>query len=123
MIKVQLENEGAAFLPSDTISGSVEWSEEQGDYMEVRLIWFTSGKGDRDFELVAVHKVASFDSDGSDQFQFTAPNRPQSFAGKLISLQWAIEAIVFPSHNSQRQDLMISSSGKEIDIFPKHPLD
>jgi len=122
MIKVQLENAEAVFRPGDTISGSVEWSDEEGDSLEVRLIWFTRGKGDRDFELILAHTVSAFGPSGSERFQFSAPHRPQSFAGKLISLQWAIEAIAFPSHNSEIKELTISSSGKEIEIFAKDPL-
>lgn len=123
MIKIQFENSEAAYRPGDTISGTVEWSDEEGDALEARLIWFTRGKGDRDFELVAVQHVAAFSAAGSEKFQFAAPHRPQSFAGKNISLQWAIEAIVFPSHNSELQNLTISSSGIEIDIYSKSPLD
>lgn len=123
MIKIQLENADAAYRPGDTISGLAEWSAEEGDALEARLIWFTSGKGDRDFELVAAQHVAAYGPSGKERFQFTAPHRPQSFAGKLVSLQWAIEAIAFPSMNTTLKELTISNSGKEIDLLPKHPLD
>jgi len=122
MINVKLDNEESTYRPGDTISGSVEWSEEEGDSLEVRLIWFTQGKGDRDFELISTHTVTAFGPSGSERFQFSAPHRPQSFAGKLISLQWAIEAIAFPSQNTKLQNLTISSTGKEIEIFAKDPL-
>jgi len=123
MIKIQLDNAETAYRPGDSISGTINWSDEEGDALEARLIWFTSGKGDRDFELIDVQPVPDFGSTGSKQFKFAAPHRPQSFAGKHISLQWAIEAIVFPSHNSELKNLTISSSGKEIDIFSQSPLD
>ena len=123
MIKIQLENAEAAYRPGDTISGSVEWSEEEGDALEARLIWFTRGKGDRDFEMVAVQHVANYGQSGNERFQFTAPHRPRSFSGKLVSLQWAIEAIVFPGQNNTLKNLTISNSGKEIDFLPKQPLD
>lgn len=123
MINIQLENAESVYRPGETISGSVEWTEETGDSLEVRLIWFTRGKGDRDFELISAHTVKAFGPSGSENFQFPAPHRPQSFAGKLISLQWAIEAIVFPSHNTKLQNLTISNTGEEIQIFAKHPLD
>lgn len=123
MINIQLDNAESTFAPGDTISGSVEWSEETGESMEVRLIWFTRGKGDRDFELIATHDVSSFGPSGSERFQFSAPNRPQSFAGKLVALQWAIESIVFPDENAELKELIISSTGREIDLFTKSPLD
>lgn len=122
MISIELTNDSATFLPGDVIEGTVRWGEEEGTSLEVRLIWFTQGKGDRDFELVNVHKVASFGPSGSERFQFAAPNRPLSFSGKLISLQWSIEAIVFPNESTARQDLTISHSGQEINLMT-HPLD
>ena len=122
MIAIELINQSASFLPGDAIEGTVRWSEEQGTSMEVRLIWFTQGKGDRDFELIDVHTVPAPAAAGSERFQFQAPHRPQSFSGKLISLQWAIEAIVFPGESTARQDLTISSTGNEINLV-EHALD
>jgi len=122
MITIELTNDNSVFLPGDTIEGIVRWSEEQGTSLEVRLIWFTQGKGDRDFELIDVQQIASFGPSGSEPFQFEAPSRPLSFSGKLISLQWALEAIVFPNESSARKDLTISSSGTEI-ILTSHALD
>lgn len=122
MIAIELTNQSPAFLPGDAIEGTVRWSEEQGTSLEIRLIWFTQGKGDRDFELIDVHTVPSLAPSGSERFQFQAPHRPQSFSGKLISLQWAIEAIVFPHESTARQDLTISSTGSEITLV-NHALD
>ncbi|QEG23882.1 hypothetical protein [Mariniblastus fucicola] len=116
MIQIKIENEASVFTPGDQINGVVHWSDLTGDSLEVRLIWFTIGKGDRDFELVATHRVVSYGPSGSERFQFEAPRRPQSFSGKLISLQWAIEAIVFPDQDAARVDLVISNSGQEINI-------
>ena len=114
MIKIELDKKEAMFAPAETISGTVSWAEAEGTSMEARLIWYTVGKGDQDFELVAVHEVAAFGPAGSERFEFIAPSRPQSFSGKLISLQWAIEAIIFPDKSAQRATLAISKSGQEI---------
>lgn len=114
MIEIELSKSAANFVPGETIAGTVTWSQEEGVSLEIRLIWYTVGKGDRDFALVAAHKVASFAPVGTEAFEFAAPARPQSFSGKLISLQWAIEAIIFPDQNAQRVDLTISKTGQEI---------
>jgi len=114
MIKFQLEKPGGKFVPSETIAGTVNWSESEGASLEVRLIWYTVGKGDRDFEVVAAHKVSQLQPSGGERFEFTAPARPQSFSGKLISLQWAIEVIVFPAKDAERINLTISNTGDEI---------
>ncbi len=114
MITIELDKSEAIFSPAETISGTVSWSEAEGTSMEARLIWYTVGKGDQDFELIAVHKVAAFDSSGSERFEFIAPSRPQSFSGKLISLQWAIEAIIFPDKSAQRAEFAISKTDREV---------
>ena len=113
MIKIKLAKPEANFVPAEQIAGKVTWSEAEGDSLEVRLIWYTVGKGDRDFGVVATHRVAEFGSSGGEKFEFFAPNRPQSFSGKLISLQWALEMIVFPSQAATRIDLTISNTGSE----------
>jgi len=122
MIKIELEKSEPVFAPAEKISGSVAWDQADGTSMEVRLIWYTVGKGDRDFELVAVHKVAAFKPSGTERFEFAAPGRPQSFSGKLISLQWAIEAIIFPNQSAERATLTISKTGEEILLGDSDPL-
>jgi hypothetical protein len=114
MIQIELEKHEAVFLPAETIAGTVAWSMVEGTSLEIRLIWYTAGKGDRDFAIVDSQKVATFESSGREHFQFSAPARPLSFSGKHISLQWAVEAIVFPTQNSQRVNFTISTSGCEI---------
>ena len=115
MINIKLAKPNANFVPAEKIAGKVTWSEAEGDSLEVRLIWYTVGKGDRDFGLVATHQVSNYGSPGGgDQFEFVAPNRPQSFSGKHISLQWALEMIVFPSQTATRIDLTISNTGSEV---------
>ena len=114
MINIKLAKQKVNFVPAEKIAGTVTWSEAEGDSLEVRLIWYTVGKGDRDFEVVATHRVSPFESSGKEQFEFVAPNRPQSFSGKHISLQWALEMIVFPSQTATRIDLTISNTGSEV---------
>lgn len=117
MIKIEFDKPAGIFQPGKTISGSVTWTEEPGESMEIRLFWYTVGKGDRDFELVSNHQVDSLAPAGTEKFQFVAPSRPESFSGKLVSLQWSIEAIVFPGESTSRLDLVISKFGREINLL------
>lgn len=114
MIKIELAKHEASFVPAENIVGTVTWSEAEGTSFEARLIWYTVGKGDLDFGLVASHQVSDFQPSGREHFSFVAPTRPQSFSGKHISLQWAIEAIIFPDQTSERINLTISKNGAEI---------
>ena len=124
MIDVQLERSDNSFVPGENVCGSVQWSEMPDDSqsMEVRLIWYTTGKGDRDVDVIAVHTVEAIQSNGQSSFQFEAPDYPHSFSGKLISLVWAIEVIVFPSRHAEVKEITVSPSGSEI-IFTKSTSD
>jgi len=121
MIKIEFDKATDSFQPGEQIAGTVTWSEEDGNSLEIRLFWYTVGKGDRDFELIENREVEPFASSGSKRFQFTAPTRPHSFSGKLISLQWSIEAIVFPQETTSRRDLIISNSEREINLLAQSP--
>lgn len=110
MITIALNSgEEPAFHPGDAIEGSVSWEvlDDATDSLEVRLIWFTIGKGDRDAQFVDVKKVDSPAANGKVNFAFTAPHRPNSFSGKLIAVQWAVEVIAFPQRDAVQSLLTI----------------
>ena len=98
MITIRFDASTAKFSPGEGISGTVSWSDLGPKTMklETRLIWYTEGKGDQDIEIVMSLPSDVTQPDGSARFEFTAPTRPFSFSGKLISLIWAVEVVVFP---------------------------
>ncbi len=108
------------FLPGSKITGGVEWIElpEESDRLEVRLIWFTVGKGDQDAQFVDVKEIAAPGTNGQTEFEFMAPHRPNSFEGKLIAIQWAIEVIVFPQRDAEQAKLRIQPAAGEIVSTP-----
>ena len=118
MIEIKL-NEQGVYEPGQTISGYVRFTNitANADSLEVRLIWYTSGKGDRDCEIIASTATEKPNTNGEVQFSFPTPFRPYSFSGQLVSLTWAIEAIVFPGLESQQQEVVISANGKEVMLF------
>jgi len=116
MIKIQLDNPEAAFIPGQAIEGGIVWNDlpEKAERFEIRLIWYTRGKGDRDCEIVDHQLVADPGLEGNARFKFIAPTRPYSFSGKLVSLIWAIEAVAFPGLEAEQVEFVVSNSGKEI---------
>ena len=108
------------FQPGDPIAGNVRWDElgKGTEEVEVRLIWFTIGKGDQDSQFVDVKKVGAPASRGFADFDFVAPHRPNSFAGKLIALQWAVEVIAFPQREAEQAKLTISPAASDIELVP-----
>lgn len=116
MINIQLQKTPPEYLPGETIIGDVEWSVSDApiERIEFRLIWFTQGKGNRDVEVVDQTALDAPPSAGSHRFEFTAPDHPYSFSGKLISLVWTIEVIAFPDRDAQQENLTIAPGGQEI---------
>jgi len=108
------------FRPGEAIRGQVEWSDLQDrtTSIEVRLIWYTTGKGTQDVESVAEQDISTPGSNGKSNFEFIAPHRPLSFSGTLISLIWAIEVIVFPMKVAEQKKLIISHHETELVLSP-----
>lgn len=117
---VLLEND-AHFLPGARIQGSVGGSTTHtppDEELAVRLIWYTSGKGTRDFAIVDERRLQLGEATTIDfKFEFIAPRRPLSFSGQLISLQWAIEVVGLPSKRSTRSDIMLAHGPSEIRLL------
>jgi len=88
ILQLELEN-GAG--PADTkswlsdqplgIHGSWRLS-ARPDYVEVRLVWYTEGKGDRDVRIVRSERIESARQDGTHHWQWPLPEAPYSFSGK-----------------------------------------
>ena len=118
MITISLDQSNTHFRPGEAISGTVSWADlgEQTDKLETRLVWYTEGKGNQDIEVIKSLPLHVTQPDGSARFEFTAPTRPFSFSGKLISLIWVIEVVVFPNRDGYREPLTLSLDGSEIKL-------
>ncbi len=116
MIEIQLAQTPPEYRPGDIISGRVDWLDldQQVTSLEVRLIWYTQGKGDQDVGVATSIPCKLTAPSGNLPFEFSAPSRPFSFSGKLISLIWAVEVVLFPEHEGERKQITISGSGKEV---------
>ena len=103
------------FSPGDRVSGKVFWEldEEPGE-IEVRLFWYTKGKGSQD---VCIVDSIVFDSPAMQEtreFSFDLPNQPYGFSGILISLLWAIEVVVPDTGDTERVELVVGPGDCEV---------
>ncbi|MBI1370319.1 MAG: hypothetical protein GC162_16920 [Planctomycetes bacterium] len=115
IVTLHLAENRTAFAPGQTIAGRIEWRLDQpADAIELRLVWHTAGKGTRDAAIAQTHRIERPGSVSSEAFEMTAPNGPYSFSGKLISILWAMEAVIEPSESSTRIDLVIAPGGREV---------
>lgn len=102
MIALKLDRN--SFKPGEMLEGEAPG----GAGLEVRLFWYTEGKGTQDLEVVATQTL-----DAAGRFRLKLPAAPYSFSGKLISLIWAVE-VVGHSDGAPREELLVSPDGAEI---------
>ena len=116
-LRLELEAGRSSFAPGERIRGTATWRlSEPPEGLELRLFWYTEGKGERDIDIVDRIAVHSGSREGNHEFAFTAPEAPLSFSGKLISLIWAIELVRLPEGEAGRLEITLSRSGEEIRI-------
>ena len=118
MIQIQLGSVDGTYLPNEEISGSLAWKDlpDSCERIEIRLIWYTSGKGEQDVGIAEVKTQSMPAQSGSTKFNFIAPHRPFSVSGKLVSIHWAVEAVTFPGLNSVKESLTISPTRSAVQL-------
>jgi hypothetical protein len=120
VIQIETRDGRTAFHPGEEVEGTVRWSpvDRPPRSLEVRLFWYTEGKGGRDVGVVETLPLADPGPEGHQPFRFRLPDGPYSFSGKIIHLLWAIEAVAEPDDHSERLaerlDIIMSPSGREI---------
>lgn len=114
-IRIGLREDRKSFEPGEEIAGAAGWEFASAPRtVEVRLFWFTRGKGTEDAGVVATVRFDHPKPAEARPFQFQLPREPHSFSGKLISLIWAVEAVALPSNQSARAEFVLAPQGKEI---------
>ncbi|MCX7049938.1 MAG: hypothetical protein NTX50_31205 [Candidatus Sumerlaeota bacterium] len=85
-LNIQIDGGKTHFLPGEEIKGRISWRLEPKDKMiELRLFWFTKGKGTSDVEIVEKIPFENPPQEGASDFRFALPEAPHSFSGRLIS--------------------------------------
>lgn len=117
MLTIQTTDGGTWFKPGELVEGTATWRlDAEADAVEVRLFWYTSGKGSRDVEVIRSLRDEHPLPTGSRSFSLRVPEGPYSFSGKLITLAWAIELVALPSGETERLDLLIGPQPVEVDL-------
>ena len=119
MIRLGLRENRTTFEPGETIAGAVLWEfAEKKKSIAVRLVWSTRGKGTEDGATVAEQSLNATVTADTATFEFTAPDSPYSFDGKLIALVWAVECVVDSGDEFERLEITIAPGGKEV-VLPR----
>ncbi len=105
------------FSPGDRLEIEASWQlAESPRAVDVRLVWYTRGKGDTDVCIVDETRFDQPRPFESRKCDFRLPEAPYSFSGKLVSLVWAVEAVVEPGDVSQRLEIVVAPNGQEINL-------
>jgi len=107
-----------AFEPGETIRLIAEWKcPQKPPRAEVRLIWFTEGKGDTDRAVVRREQLDKPRATDSRTVEFKLPEAPYSFSGKFVSLVWAVRLELFGAGKSKQIDITVAPLAREV-ILP-----
>ena len=121
-MRLGLRDNRSTFVPGEMLEGAVLWeSTEKPTLAELRLLWFTRGKGTEDGEVV---KTVTFDNPQAGdtrQFSIRLPEAPYSFNGKLIALTWAVELYLEPGDHFQRVTFTMGPGGQEVQLPTNAP--
>lgn len=116
-LSIDLTDDRSSFAPGEEISGKVSWSaDEPPRKVELRLFWFTRGKGTEDAGLV---ETVVFDQPlphEARSFRVRLPGAPYSFSGQLISLVWALELVVAPGNKVTRREIVVGPGRIEVKL-------
>ena len=121
-IRIETRDGVTVFHPGDDLEGSVRWSLDQPPRsLELRLFWYTDGKGERDVGVVESVPLADPGAEDNRPFRFRLPAGPYSFSGKIIRLLWALEAVAEPGDQAGRLEITVSPTGQEISLPAEKP--
>lgn len=116
-LKILLRDQRTNFRPGDTIEGVAGWRlDKEPRSVELRLFWFTRGKGTEDVTVVNTQTFDAPQLEEGRKFSFTLPPEPWSFSGQLVSLLWALELVVEPGSQSTRLEFVLAPDGEEIQL-------
>lgn len=120
-LSLGLRENRTSFEPGELLQGAARWELKAAPKLaEIRLVWFTRGKGTEDIEPM---DTVAFDvplaGDVRD-FQITLPRAPYSFSGRLISLIWAVELVLEPGSLFTRIEITLAPGGAEV-VLPQLP--
>jgi len=118
-LEIAITGGRTTFAPRETVEGTVSWRFALAPAkVELRLLWYTEGKGERDLEVIEAVPFAAPAAAESRAFSLRLPPGPYSFSGKLISLRWALEAVAEPGDRSARTEIVVAPAGREVRLDP-----
>jgi hypothetical protein len=118
-LQIKFSNESRAFLPGEVLQGQVQWElADSVKRIELRLFWVTSGKGVCETGIASKLHFDNPAKQDTRPFTFQLPAFPFSYEGRLMSLNWAVEAICTPGTFSAREEFILGPGRKKVLLHP-----
>jgi hypothetical protein len=116
-LKIELVENRTIYAPGERVSGKVSWNLEKFPRKaEVRLVWYTQGRGTADAGLAVSKTFEGAGQRDMRKFDFVLPEGPLSFNGQLITLKWALELSIEPGNRTEREEIVLTTQGKAIEL-------
>lgn len=101
--------------PGEALEVEVAWSADQPvEEVEVRLLWRTEGRGDEEDGVVARESWPAAGTSGDRELQFRLPAGPWSYEGELLTIQWLVDAVLWPSGEQSQLEITLSPTGASV---------
>ena len=115
-VNLIIDDRSLTYRQGDTINARATWQlDREPKQIEARLFYFTKGRGARDVVVAATAAYDQLTRSGEWVFAIEIPKDvPSSYAGKLISLGWALEVVTGRSREADSQDIVISPTGQTL---------
>lgn len=114
-LEIALAGGTNAFLPGEVLQGTMRWRLDTAPaWVELRLFWYTEGKGTQDIGAGAVERVVQPGAHGEHPFALRAPELPPSCSGRLVSVRWALELVTSADDPVARAEVIIGPDRQEI---------
>lgn len=112
---IALTDGRTAYAPGEDLIGSITWcSSERPAWLELRLFWYTEGKGTQDIGVATTERFTDPGQEGEKSFRLKAPSHPLSCSGRLVSIRWALELVSSDDQPVIKVDLVIGPGAQEI---------
>jgi hypothetical protein len=122
-LELAFDENANACEPGGRIAGTASWTAERPpEGIELRLFWYTKGKGDQDLSVVETIVVDSPQATDRRPFSFRLPATPPSFRGELVELVWAIEVVALPSEEAALREVVVGPGGQTISLRAGAPV-
>lgn len=118
-LAVRFDDDRTTYRPGETVRGRALWLYDKApERIEVRLFWLTVGKGDSDLGIADTVEIDCAGAPAGDQpFALQLPDRPWSFVGKLITLNWAVEIVSFPREEAEDFGIAVGPAAATVNLL------